>query len=654
MRIESVELKNFRQYKDIIFQFGQLQGKQDLHVILGNNGVGKTNILNAITWCLYNDEFHLGDKNNAKERLNSQFVKDCREKSINFGECSVTVSINSEEDNRKIKFTRIAKFRINDDSVIGTSDDFKVLVSQPTGNWDIYESKEDTQSFVSKYLPESICEYIFFDGEHLEHYFKNSENIENGINELTQAALLLKAAEAYEKYIKTEIEPCLSNGSDAAISDCQKDIDAKKKDIEGQEKSITEIEKSIKECEEKIAECNALIKGHEDVKNKADELDELEQSIDKQNTKLNEKKKEIMGFVRDNYVLFSFYPILKQYYDFIQSEEKAGNLPPKIDKSLLDKCINEQKCSICGSSLNEDAIVKVLELVKKLNMATDTSAELNKTLSAIRGFFNEMEKFKPKRDFLMNELQDIEKVIKIATDKANNTRKYLQDIPNNETISAAITNKIIWNEKKDTQRENIGREKALLEEQKEKLAQLEEKLNKLLEKNSKYKELEHKKEYCKKCSLLLREVRKEILEESRLEMQESTFEKFQKLMWKKDMFTKVDIISDYTLRLIDRYGDQALGSCSAAERALLALSFTLALQETSKHDSLLFIDTPIGRVDPENRTNFMNVLLDVAKDKQVILTFTPSEYDDNVQSILNGNLNSFSKLTSIDGITKIN
>ena len=52
MRIERVSIKNFRQYKNVVFEFDK-KGQCDLHIILGNNGIGKTNLLNAISWCLY-------------------------------------------------------------------------------------------------------------------------------------------------------------------------------------------------------------------------------------------------------------------------------------------------------------------------------------------------------------------------------------------------------------------------------------------------------------------------------------------------------------------------------------------------------------------------------------------------------------------------
>ena len=206
-------------------------------------------------------------------------------------------------------------------------------------------------------------------------------------------------------------------------------------------------------------------------------------------------------------------------------------------------------------------------------------------------------------------------------------------------------------------RDEIVAKKGVEEEHKKKLDEELYKQSKLLkvliEKNNQLEKINQQAEYCKKCRNVLKETRLDLLEESRKEMEEETFDTFNRLLWKKDAFSKVEILEDYTFRLLDIYGSQTLGSCSAAERALLALSFTLALQKVSMHDSLLFIDTPIGRVDQENRLNFVNTLCEIAKGKQVILTFTPVEYDDKVAAALQGQYASFSKLQIEDGITVI-
>ena len=98
------------------------------------------------------------------------------------------------------------------------------------------------------------------------------------------------------------------------------------------------------------------------------------------------------------------------------------------------------------------------------------------------------------------------------------------------------------------------------------------------------------------------------------------------------------------MRLFHVHGDSCLGSCSAAERELLALAFTLALHRVSHHDSLLFIDTPVGRVSDENRECFAKSLISVSRSKQLIRAFTPSEYSVEISKYFDGAASSRTRL----------
>ena len=69
MRIEKLILKNYRQFRDSKIIFPQ-RSEADLHIIIGVMGTGKTNILNAINWCLYGDEPHLSKDSNQLPVLN--------------------------------------------------------------------------------------------------------------------------------------------------------------------------------------------------------------------------------------------------------------------------------------------------------------------------------------------------------------------------------------------------------------------------------------------------------------------------------------------------------------------------------------------------------------------------------------------------------
>ena len=230
----------------------------------------------------------------------------------------------------------------------------------------------------------------------------------------------------------------------------------------------------------------------------------------------------------------------------------------------------------------------------------------------------------------------------------------LELFPTNEELAASIKERDEYKKTVQSLTEKIGAENVALNTAKEALKKAETKLAKALEENKKLAELNTQIDYCKRAKVILSEIRDEILNECRRDIQSETFEIFKSLLWKKDTFSKVEILEDYTFKLLDKYGEQTLGSSSAGERVLLALSFTLALQKISKHDSLLYIYTPIGRVDTENRINFIDALIKVSQSKQVILTFTPSEYDYNVSNRLNGQYSTFIDLTIDENVTTLN
>ena len=78
MRFDSIDIENYRQYKSLHITFPEKSGN-DLHVIVASNGVGKTNLLNAINWCLYGDEPHLGDEDDALTICNHLALQEAHE-----------------------------------------------------------------------------------------------------------------------------------------------------------------------------------------------------------------------------------------------------------------------------------------------------------------------------------------------------------------------------------------------------------------------------------------------------------------------------------------------------------------------------------------------------------------------------------------------
>jgi len=658
MRIENIEIQNFRQYRNLSFKFPHSTGDNDLHIIFANNGVGKTNVLNAITWCLYDTEMHLGDKNTALAILNNQKVQELREHLPDggnaIGDATVRILFSSDDGSEKIRFQRVGKFNVTSEAVIPVNTEFSIM-HFADGEWNSIDSEEETLSLVKKNVPEEIHEYIFFDGEHLENYFKagQSDNIKNGIEELTQAKIIEKAELSFHKYLTDFLNPQIANSSVKDISAAQKKLDEIQAAIDASVESIETMTTQIHHCDDEIANLDSIISGHSHVSEKTARLKEVDGLIESLKADIDKKKAEMMVFAREYVQYFALYPAIKGLYKYIQEQDKHGKLPPRIDKFLLESIEKHKHCCVCDQDLSDHSYNFIQDLRKELEVSSETSALLNKSVVVLRQYLSKLSVYQTKRDALMAEIKGLRKKYNDYLEEEKQLNIYLMNIPNTEAITKAIGDKKEYQKKRDEIVKKQGAEDAHKKELDSQFVAQDKILKSLIEKNKQLEKINSQAEYCKKCRNILKETRLELLAESRFEMEQETLSTFSKLLWKKDAFSKVEILEDYTFRLLDVYGSQTLGSCSAAERALLALSFTLALQKVSMHDSLLFIDTPIGRVDPDNRLNFVNTLCEIAKSKQVILTFTPAEYDDKVAAALQNQFASFSKLTMEEGITVI-
>ena len=658
MRIESIEIQNFRQFRNLSFKFPHSNGENDLHIIFANNGVGKTNVLNAITWCLYDTEMHLGDKNTAIAILNNQKVQELRmylpEGGSAIGDATVRITFSSNDASEKIRFQRVGKFNVTKEAVMIVDTEFSIMHFIDE-EWNSIDAEEETLSLVKKNVPEEIHEYIFFDGEHLENYFKAGqfENIKNGIEELTQAKIIEKAENAFNNYLITVLNPQIANSTIKDISTAQKDLDNIQEAIDASVNTINTLTTQIHKCDDEIANLDYIISGHSQVSEKTARLKEVESQIETLQGDIAKKKAELMSFAREYVQYFALFPAIKNLYAYIQEQDKLGKLPPRIDKLLLKAIEERKKCLICGHDLSDHSYSFIQALKEELEVSSETSALLNKTVVVLRQYIDKLSNYQERRITLMEEEKALRKQYNKYCEEEKQLNTYLMNIPNMETITKAIENRKEYRKKRDEIVAKKGVEEEHKKELDNKFYNQSKLLHSLIEKNRQLEKINQQIEYCKKCRNILKETRLDLLEESRREMEQETFDTYTRLLWKKDTFSKVEILEDYTFRLLDKYGSQTLGSCSAAERALLALSFTLALQKVSMHDSLLFIDTPIGRVDQDNRLNFVNTLCEIAKTKQVILTFTPVEYDDKVTAALQGQYASFNKLVIEDGITVI-
>jgi DNA sulfur modification protein DndD len=122
------------------------------------------------------------------------------------------------------------------------------------------------------------------------------------------------------------------------------------------------------------------------------------------------------------------------------------------------------------------------------------------------------------------------------------------------------------------------------------------------------------------------------------EIEGKTKEQFLELIWKEKTYTDVKIDDNYNISVIHESGMEGIGTLSAGERQVLALSFMAALNSVSGFDAPIIIDTPLGRISKEPKINIAKNLANYLKGKQVTLLVTEEEYTPEVAEKLRANI----------------
>ena len=203
MILKSLALKNFRIYKgsgEVGYErINFSSDKGNITIIQGNNEVGKTTIMNALTWCLYNREFY---KKEGKKPLWNSFAADQLE---NGEEDFVEVTIEMEdESNNIVTFKRILNFYKNDlGKVVRGNSTFEITED------DGINSKQflNTETYLNKHLPLKLRKYFLFNGEQLGNFFNlsTSGNIKDSVDQLSQLNLLNRLVSHLDSIESTHI-----------------------------------------------------------------------------------------------------------------------------------------------------------------------------------------------------------------------------------------------------------------------------------------------------------------------------------------------------------------------------------------------------------------------------------------------------------------
>lgn len=632
-RLSSLEIENFRQYRRASIKFSQ-DPKKTFTILRGDNGAGKTNIMNAITWCLYGTEKHLSSDEKDLPIINTKALK---EKPNGLITMRVEIKL-ADRNGEKFKIERELRLFNSGGKNIVNDKDTKLPI--PVGSTPVIHKKfqwyddggwistEYFDKSIRDLLPEDLATYFLFDGEKLEDFFEQADGTKKGIEDVSQIKITEKAIETLEKLFSQKHKNAKNLAPQAQqYKNQEEEINSVLASVARDIKNInTQLEKKeirISEIEQSIAKAGG------DVGEYQQQANEIRDQIE-----FVEKRYSKAIFDRQDYVLENMFYIqmltqIDETLNYIHSKVKEGVLPPKIKNTFLKELLIEGYC-ICGNdiSANTESRTHVQSLLKKVEyskidvLCNDLKYELGSMLD-VKTVQSKLDK----NDSNMMDFEDQRKKLK---DKLDNIDAKIGSV-DIEEIKKLHSEKHTLSKSCSSLNVDLGRKKerqALLKADLDKVGRA---YDRELRKDARHKLLAHELQFCVNALSSLQGIKNELLDDVRTRVQDYTKEYFLKFLWKKDTYDDVTISNDYKITTHHVYGYNVRAGLSKGEKLVLALSFMAALRKITGFGFPLIIDTPLGRVSGEPRHNIALSLPTFLKYTQVTLLVTDSEYQAQIQ-----------------------
>lgn len=629
--ISSITLTNYRQYQGTQIVNFSFDKKRNVAVILGKNGSGKSNLLNALTWCFYGIEVHNIPKSleaSGMPIINAAELTALKPNQRTYAE--VRVSIDTDIGpwiiKRRVEGGKTALGKVYLDPP-------KLAVVHPVGGQDKIAEGDETQRLINNLLPEALRQFFFIDGEQLREFFKFSspKKIAEAIDNVSQLELMYKAAENLETYRKQ-----LRNNVKATtpqLKVVQQQIVLMQKEIEEQKSLLQKIEDEREKNKLELVQVEEYLRKHNDASIAAlqGERESLEKDIASLKRYLREEETERDSYLVDIAPYILLKDDIKAAYLLIQQKVDKGELPPRIKETFVQELLERGRC-ICGNELIGNAKQELEAYSRKLALSELSEVSIvGKTtiediLSAIEDFPDKINKLNEKIDRLNDEYDRKMRRLEYISEELKGHN--IDEIRAHEGRRSKLASALARNEssivliKSDIATSNEALEAKLDQEEKE------------LSKDKKNAKLRVKLQLVQEALKTLADTEYVIKSKIRKQVEKSTKDNFQTLIRKKTAFKDVLIDDGFNVQILHSYGYNAINDLSAGEYMIFGLSFMSALMTISGFHAPVIIDTPLGKIDDEHREYITTELPKFLSGTQLILLVTPTEYDASVKENL--------------------
>lgn len=647
MKFRSIEIKNYRQYKDTKINLNVSGMDSNLIVIEGANGAGKTNLLNAITWCLYGNEEHLSAKDKGLPIINNITISNL--KPHQSAEIEIKLIIQYDDGRTEIFERKMEVTKNKEGAPVYSRSDFKVFFKEKRDrDWHI---SEDPSFRVAKVLPKDIQEYFLFDGERLEKYFSKGsrQGLKKEVFEVSQLNLFNNVIEHLEK-VNGENQKELAQ-INPKVDEIKSKLDRRKDELEKVKKDRANFETKLKDATELEEQ---LLEELKKLPLSVDKINELKGKIESYKKRLESLEQEIeilkqdkINYLIDNSKIIMGYECISKTKDMISQKVEQGEIPPEYKKGFIEKLLEQGRC-ICGTEIKTgEGRENIKQLLEQCTGLDEISKELIREDHSLAALLEKVKKFKDGLKRISKNIVERENDYETISSQLKDTEIQIFNI-DDERVKLIERRYRVAKKEKEELIDAIGMKKQDIKNLMAEIAALEKDFYNEARKIERHENIKQKLQFSKDCIIVGKEIMDTVMEEIRAAIEEKTKEQFLSTIWKKGTYKDVLIDEDYNISVLDQNAMESIGTLSKGESHFLALSFVNALHMVSGFKTPIVIDTPLGRISGEPKLNLARVLPEFTKNKQLILLVTDQEYTNEIRKAFKKSIGAEYKIKFIE------
>ena len=629
MQLKKLILENFRQYHRRHEINLDTTEKENIIVIHGENGAGKTTILEAFSWCLYG-ELHLANPNSI---LNEKEFFDLKEDEK--GRAKVVLIFDDRQ--REYMVVREVTIKKISNRQYYTKDDITFVVKADG------EEVSSPKTTIEKILSKDLKSYFFFDGERIDKLAKpeSAKEIEEGIKNIMGISVYENAMMHLKKVKKnlTEELKKVSENYDASPYEEKETIETR---IDELDNSLKNLERRRDEKEDElrlISDELVQVKELEALEKEKNQLEEEKSHLQEKLMKTIESEKKLIS--KKGYLGIS-QSVINDVHEFLEEKREKGELPSGIREQFIQDLMERGEC-ICGTKIHigDEHYMHLENLLKNTvkKGVEDGFLSLNaftgKYLDFQRAFMGEIEKLRRNKQEINESLDKVE-------GKLDDLKSQIKNTAHGSSAELVLKREHLEEIIKETS-EKIGKYKSDIK-------QLKDELEIVLRSIEKYKAKSRREELVEKrlelCDRALKKVTYDynlLTEEVRKKLSKKVSEVFASII----PSYRARINSNFELEITKKVnGEEIKVATSTGENQIASLSFIGSLVNLAKeweekgNKELLtgagvypiVMDSPFGSLDKEYRDLISAHLQKLAP--QIIVMVSTSQWSVEVEKNL--------------------